>query len=165
MKMNNDRVDILFVEDNEYEAKLAIHSLKKHNLSNNLLHLKDGQQAIDYIFGSGPYADRDLSQTPKLILLDINLPKVNGMEILTMIKTDERTKLIPVVILTSSCESSDVTTGYALGANSYIVKPVEYECFNKTVIDLGIYWSVYNVQVPSAIQPLCPSIEGMEHGV
>jgi two-component system, response regulator len=142
--MNSKKVDILFIEDNHYEAKLAIHNLKKHDLAANLLHLNDGELAVDYLFGTGAYAGRDISRKPKVILLDINLPKVNGMDILSMVKSDPRTSSIPVVILTASRESEDIKTGYALGANSYIVKPVDFESFSRTVSDLGIYWTTIN---------------------
>ena len=142
--MNSKKVDILFIEDNHYEAKLAIHNLRKHDLADNLLHLNDGELAVDYLFGTGAYAGRDINRKPKVILLDINLPKVNGMAILSMVKSDPRTSSIPVVILTASRESEDIKTGYALGANSYIVKPVDFESFSRTVSDLGIYWTTIN---------------------
>jgi len=156
--MNAKKVDILFVEDNHYEAKLAIHNLKKHNLAANLLHLNDGEQAVDYLFGTGSYAGRDLSNKRKVILLDINLPKVNGMDILSMVKKDPRTSSIPVVILTASRVSDDINTGYALGANSYIVKPVDFESFSRTVSDLGIYWSMLNQTTPHIHDSLWMSI-------
>jgi two-component system response regulator len=148
--MDNKKIDILLVEDNEYEARLALLSLKKHSLAGNLLHIKDGEYAADFIFGTGQYHGRNISNRPGVILLDINLPKLNGLEILRMIKSDERTKTIPVVLLTSSRESRDVEEGYALGANSYIVKPVEYESFNNTMKQLGLYWTVLN-QLPRAV--------------
>jgi two-component system response regulator len=156
--MNSDMVDILMVEDNEYEAKLAIHSLKKHNMSNNLVHLKNGQQAADFIFATGGYSDRDISVQPKIILLDINLPRVNGFDILRMIKNDERTKSIPVVILTSSGDSRDIAEGYSLGANSYMVKPVEFESFSKTINELGLYWTMLNQPASSIPITLWQSI-------
>jgi two-component system response regulator len=137
--MNPDRTDILLVEDNEQEAKLAIYNLKKHNLTGHLKHLKDGGEAVDFIFGRGGYAGRDMADSPKVILLDINLPKVSGLEILRLIKGDERTRSIPVVILTSSEDCSDVAAGYALGTDSYIVKPIEFDVFSKTIYKLGLY--------------------------
>ena len=149
--MNTNNIDILFVEDNQYEAKLAIHNLKKYNLTDHLLHLNDGELAVDYLFGTGTYTGRDMSHKPKVILLDINLPKVSGMEILHMVKSDQRTSSIPVVILTASGESEDIKTGYALGANSYLVKPVDFESFSRTVSGLGIYWTTIN-QATSFIQ-------------
>ena len=146
--MNYERIDILLIEDNEYEARLAIHSLKKHNLTNHLVHIKDGAVATDFIFGTGAYAGRDINMHPKVILLDINLPKVNGLEILRMIKSDKRTKSIPVVMLTSSRESRDVAEGYALGANSYIVKPLDFDSFSRVMTELGIYWAITNETSP-----------------
>ena len=140
--MTNEMIDILLIEDNEYEAKLTIHNFKKHNLANHLVHLKNGALAADFIFATGDYRDRDMSIQPKIILLDINLPLISGMEILQMIKNDERTKNIPVVILTSSRDSQDISQGYTLGANSYIVKPVEYKAFSKTITELGLYWTI-----------------------
>ena len=145
--MNDDRIDILLVEDNEYEARLAIHSLKKYNLTDHLIHIKDGAIASDFIFATGVYADRDINTRPRVILLDINLPKVTGLELLRMIKTDPRTKTIPVVMLTSSRESRDVDEGYALGANSYIVKPLDFDSFTRVMTELGLYWAFMN-EVP-----------------
>jgi two-component system, response regulator len=146
--MLTERIDILLVEDNEYEAKLALHSLKKHNLTDHLMHIKDGQTALDFIFAEGPYAHRDINNRPKVILLDINLPKVSGLEILHRIKTSERTRTIPVVILTSSKESSDVAAGYSLGANSYIVKPLDFDSFSRIMTELGLFWAVTNERAP-----------------
>jgi two-component system response regulator len=151
--MNNERIDILLIEDNEHEAKLAIHNLKKHNLAHHLTHIKDGELAADFIFATGKYADRNISNKPKVILLDINLPKINGLEILRMIRTDERTRTIPVVILTSSRETSDVAKGYELGSNSYMVKPIEFEAFSSTITELGLYWTLFNEPVPPHIPP------------
>ena len=156
--MNTEKVDILFVEDNHYEAKLAIHNLKKHGLAKHLLHLNDVEKAVDFLFGTGEYAGRDQSYKPKVILLDINLPKVNGMDILSMVKSDPRTSSIPVVILTSSRDSADIRRGYALGANSYIVKPVDFESFSRTVSDLGLYWSMINQPSPLIHDSLWMSI-------
>jgi CheY-like chemotaxis protein len=156
--MNNERIDILLVEDNDYEAKLAIHSLKKHNLTNYLLHLRDGQSAVDFIFATGEYAGRDINIRPRVILLDINLPKVSGLDILGMIKADERTRTIPVVMLTSSRETKDVATGYALGANSYIVKPLDFDSFSRNMTELGLYWSLMNEPAPYV--PISTQIAG-----
>lgn len=137
-------VEILLVEDNMSDAELTIRALKKKNLANNLVHLKDGAQALDFIFAQGLYADRDLLKTPKVILLDIKMPKVNGIEVLARIRSDERTKKIPVVMLTSSKEDPDIDECYRLGVNSYIVKPVEFDNFFKAVSDLGFYWLLLN---------------------
>lgn len=140
-----DKVEILLVEDNMNDAELTIRALKKKNLANNLVHLKDGAQALDFIFAKGEYAGRDVSNIPKVILLDLKMPKVNGMEVLAQVRADERTKKIPVVVLTSSKEDPDVSECYKLGANSYIVKPVEFDNFHEAVTSLGYYWLLVNV--------------------
>jgi len=142
--MENARVDILLVEDNPYEAKLTINALKKHQLTNYLLHVDDGAEALDFIFAKGLYAGRDSEILPKIILLDLNLPKIGGLDVLKQIKSNAATKSIPVVILTSSNQNNDITTGYRHGANSYIVKPVEFEAFAKAVADVGLYWMLLN---------------------
>ena len=132
------------VEDNDEDAELAIRALKRHRLANTIVHLIDGEQALNFIFGNGDYSKRSILQLPKVILLDLKMPKVNGLEVLAKVKSDPRTKMIPVVILTSSQEDPDIKKCYELGANSYIVKPVEFENFSKTVADLGLYWMVVN---------------------
>jgi len=137
-------VEILLVEDNPADAELALRSLKKHNLANKVQWVKDGAEALDFIFATGPYADRGLSVFPKVILLDLRLPKVDGLEVLRRIRSDERTKIIPVVVLTSSSEEKDIIESYTLGVNSYIVKPVEFENFAAIVSDLGFYWLLVN---------------------
>jgi two-component system response regulator len=137
-------IDILLVEDNASDAEMTIDALKKNNLANNLLHVKDGAAALDFIFSEGAYAGRDISCRPKVILLDLKMPKVNGKEVLQKIRADERTKTIPVVILTSSKEDPDIKICYALGANSYVVKPVEFDEFQKAVTSLGLYWMIVN---------------------
>lgn len=142
--MENQEVEILIVEDNPGDAELAIRALKKQNLANNVIHLLDGAEALDFIFGTGNYVGRNTNHVPKVILLDLKMPKVGGLEVLEKIKSDPRTKAIPVVILTSSAEDPDVKRSYELGANSYIVKPVEFTNFSKTVADLGLYWMVIN---------------------
>jgi len=133
-------VEILLIEDNLHEAELAIRALKKHNLTDRLKHIDDGADALDFIFSNGAYSDRSNSLNPKLILLDLKLPKVGGLEILRQLKTDERTKMIPVVVLTSSKEEKDVIESYKLGVNSYIVKPVNFDSFTQAVAELGLYW-------------------------
>jgi CheY-like chemotaxis protein len=142
--MNINEIEVLIVEDNPEDADLAIRALKKQNLANNLIHLCDGAEAIDFLFGSGSYADRNMSNVPKVILLDLKMPKVGGLEVLQKIRSDPRTKTIPVVILTSSAEDPDIKRSYELGANSYIVKPVEFNNFSKTVAALGLYWVLTN---------------------
>lgn len=141
--MNNE-IEILLVEDNNSDAEMTIRALKKNNIVNKLLHLKDGEEALDFIFGHGKYAGRDVANSPKVILLDLKMPKVNGIQVLEVIKADERTKKIPVVVLTSSKEDPDIRTCYGLGVNSYVVKPVKFESFVKAVSDLGMYWVLLN---------------------
>jgi two-component system, response regulator len=142
--MTNYVLEIILIEDNPDDAALTIRALKKQNLANKLIHLKDGAEALDFIFGKGAYAERSTVNTPKVILLDLKMPKVNGIEVLEKLKSDSLTKHIPVVILTSSAEDPDIKKCYALGANSYIVKPVDFDNFAKTVADLGLYWMVLN---------------------
>jgi two-component system response regulator len=142
--MKNLPVEILLIEDNPDDAALTIRSLKKLNLANRLVHLEDGAEALDFIFGSGKYAGQALSQTPKVIFLDINMPKVSGLEVLEKLRSADFSKTIPVVILTSSAEDPDIKRAYDLGANSYIVKPVDFDNFSKTVSELGMYWMMIN---------------------
>lgn len=140
----NTPLDILLVEDNPQDAELAIHALKACNLANRLLHVRDGQEALDFLFGTGPYEGRDVQHRPKVVMLDLKLPKVNGIEVLRQIRADSRTKLLPVAVFTSSREESDLAETYRLGANSYIVKPVDFESFSKVVSHLGQYWLKLN---------------------
>lgn len=140
----NTQVEILLVEDNLNDAELAIRALKKNNLVNRLIHLKDGSEALDFIFAEGAYAGRNTDNLPKVVLLDLKMPKVNGIEVLQRLKSDSRTKKIPVVILTSSNEDPDIKVCYELGANSYVVKPVQFDGFAKAVNELGMYWMLIN---------------------
>ncbi len=140
-------VDILLVEDNPQDAELTIRALKKRNLANQLHLAEDGAEALDFIFCRGSYAGREMSRPPKVILLDPKLPKVNGLEVLRELKADERTRSIPVVIVTSSREDPDIQTAYALGANSYVVKPVDFDAFLDAMSHLGFYWLLLN-QLP-----------------
>jgi two-component system response regulator len=142
--MTNYELEIILIEDNPDDAALAIRALKKQNLANKLIHLKDGAEALDFIYGRGAYSERSIINTPRVILLDLKMPKVNGLEVLEKLKSDMSTKHIPVVILTSSAEDPDIKECYKLGANSYIVKPVDFDNFAKTVVDLGLYWMVLN---------------------
>ena len=144
----NDSIEILLVEDNPYDAELTIHELKNHHMANKLLHVRDGVEALEYIFGTGKFKSRDIAHTPKLVLLDIKMPKLNGIEVLQNIKSDPRTKSIPVVILTSSNQDPDIKKCYDLGANSYIVKPVNFEGFSVAIKNMGFYWLLLN-QPPS----------------
>ena len=137
-------VEILLVEDNPTDAELAVRALKKKNLANSLVWVKDGAEALDFIFATGAYSHREVRNGPKVILLDLRLPKVDGMEVLRRIKADTRTHTIPVVVLTSSKEDRDVAESYQLGVNSYISKPVEFEEFAKIVAELGMYWLLVN---------------------
>ena len=137
-------LEILLVEDNPNDAELAIHALRKRNLANSLIHVEDGQAALDFLFGTGAYEGRDVNHLPKVVLLDLKLPKVDGIEVLRRLRADARTKLLPVVVLTSSREERDVIATYELGANSYIVKPVEFENFSEAVSNLGLYWLLLN---------------------
>ena len=140
----NIEVEILLVEDNMSDAELTIRALKKHNLANKLIHMEDGQEALDFIFAEGNYSERKIEDTPKVILLDLKMPKINGIQVLKKIKSDERTKKIPVIVLTSSKEDPDIQECYLLGVNSYVVKPVQFEKFLEVVSQLGLYWMLIN---------------------
>jgi two-component system response regulator len=139
-----DPVEILLVEDNPRDAELTIRALKKKNLANNLFHVEDGVDALDYLFGRGKFSGRDVSDIPKVVLLDLKLPRINGLEVLREIKADQRTMSIPVVIVTSSVEDPDVKTAYQLGANSYVLKPVQFDSFMEAMVKVGIYWLMVN---------------------
>ena len=130
-------VEILLIEDNPDDAGLAIRALKKNNLANNLLHLQDGEEVIDFLFNES-------NQMPKLILLDLKMPKIDGIEVLRKLKSDERKKVIPIVVLTSSKEERDIVESYKLGVNAYIVKPVDFDQFVKAVTDVGLFWLILN---------------------
>jgi two-component system response regulator len=140
---------ILLVEDNPDDEALTLRALKKNNITNKIVVARDGVEALDYLFGTGMYAGRDTSVEPELILLDLKLPKIDGFEVLKKLRADERTKLLPVVILTSSKEQQDVVNGYGLGANSYVRKPVDFQNFVEAVGQLGLYWLVLNERPPS----------------
>jgi CheY-like chemotaxis protein len=139
---------ILLVEDNESDEELTMRALRKANISNKVVVTRDGAAALDYLFARGAYAGRDTKEVPQVVLLDLNLPKMGGLEVLGAIRADERTKLLPVVILTSSREDKDLASGYELGANSYIVKPVDFTQFAEAVRQLGLYWLVLNQRPP-----------------
>jgi len=142
--MKNEEIEIVLVEDNPDDAELTIRALKKGNITNNLIHLTDGAEALEFIFCTGKFSDRSNNVKPKLILLDLNMPRVNGIEVLQRLKSDEHTKTIPVVVLTSSREDPDVQACYKLGVNSYIVKPVGFANFTKAVSEVGLYWVLQN---------------------
>lgn len=141
---NLNEVEVLLVEDNPSDAELTMRALKKKNLANKLVHVKDGVEAIDFLFAQGAYANRRVENGPKIVLLDLKLPKVNGIEVLRRIKSDDRTKKIPVVVMSSSREDSDLSMCYELGVNGYVVKPVEFEDFARAVSELGCYWLLIN---------------------
>ncbi len=142
--MNVDAVEILFVEDNPNDIELTLRALKKQNLANQVHVVRDGAEALDFLFCKGAYSKRKIENGPKLVLLDLKLPKVDGLEVLRKIKSDERTKVIPVVVLTSSREERDIVESYKLGVNSYMVKPVDFDKFIGSVSELGLYWLVCN---------------------
>jgi two-component system response regulator len=137
-------VDLLLVEDNPDDAGLVIRELKKCHLSNNLIHLHDGAEALDFLFVRGKYSDRKIEDKPKVILLDLKMPKIDGLQVLRAIRGDERTRLIPVVMMTSSREERDIVESYSLGVNAYVVKPVGFDNFSRAVSELGMFWLLVN---------------------
>jgi two-component system response regulator len=141
----------LLVEDNKYDEELALLALKQSNIGNPVIVARDGAAALDYLFARGTHASRDAKEQPVVVLLDLNLPKIGGLDVLRAIRDEQRTKLLPVVILTSSKEDEDLLRGYELGANSYIVKPVDFTQFAEAVRQLGLYWLVLNQQPPTAL--------------
>ena len=147
--MNPQPVEILLVEDNPSDAELALYALKKHSLANHIHIVRDGAEALDFLFCAGDYAGRRIKDNPQVILLDLKLPKVDGLEVLRRIKADPRTRATPVVALTSSREERDIVESYRLGANSYIVKPVDFEQFAEAVRQLGLYWVRLNQPPPA----------------
>ncbi|MEA3195462.1 MAG: hypothetical protein QOD26_3795 [Betaproteobacteria bacterium] len=138
------QVEILLVEDNPADAEMTLRALRRNNLANKVYWVKDGEQALEFLFRTGAYADRDPVVVPKLVMLDIKMPKVDGIEVLRRIKANEETRTIPVVVMTSSNEERDVVESYRLGVNSYIVKPVQFESFLETVAKIGLYWVITN---------------------
>lgn len=145
-----EKKTILLVEDNPDDEELTRLAFEECRVANKLVIVRDGQEALDYLFSAGTYSDRDAREMPQLILLDLNLPKVDGLEVLYRVRSDERTKLLPVVVLTSSKEEKDMIESYSLGANSYIQKPVDYLQFTEVVQQLGLYWLVLNQIVPAS---------------
>ncbi len=143
---NLNEVEILIVEDNPHDAEMALRALKKNNLTNKVMVVHDGEEALDFVFARGEFVGREKSRRPKMILLDLKLPKIDGLEVLKEIKGNPVTKVIPVVMLTSSREESDLVRSYELGVNSYIVKPVDFDKFVDAIRDLGFYWLLLNQQ-------------------
>jgi CheY-like chemotaxis protein len=141
---DNNEVQILLVEDNPNDAELALRALKKHNLANHVVVVTDGEEALNFVFGRDKYAHRNIEKGPRVILLDLKLPKVDGLEVLKSIKGDPRTKIIPIIVLTSSKEEKDIVESYKLGVNSYILKPVDFDKFVDAVKDIGYYWLLLN---------------------
>jgi DNA-binding response OmpR family regulator len=146
--MNTGELDILLVEDNQDDMDLAMHALRREKLANRIFVVRDGEEALDFLFCRGAYAHRMFDRPPKLVLLDLKLPKVDGLEVLKQLKADSRTKNIPTVIMTSSREERDMVSGYNLGANSYIQKPVDFGQLRETVKNVGLYWLVVNQPPP-----------------
>ena len=139
-----DGVEILLVEDNPNDVKLTLHAFKQHNIANQIQVVRDGEEALEFLFGTGRYAGRSLASGPRLVLLDLKLPLVDGIEVLRQVKADPRTRMIPVVVLTSSREERDIVESYQLGSNSYIAKPVDFEQFTEAMRQLGFYWLLLN---------------------
>jgi two-component system response regulator len=142
--IDNDIVEVLLVEDNPRDAELTIRALKRNNLANQLFHVEDGAEALDFLFGRGKYGGRRTDVSPKVILLDLKLPKVNGLEVLRLMKGDPRLRTIPVVMVTSSAEDPDIKAAYDLGANGYVIKPVQFDSFMEAMSKLGVYWLMVN---------------------
>jgi len=142
--MSDSAVEILLVEDNPNDVELTLHALRKYRLANHIHVARDGDEALEYLFATGAYAGRNIADIPKVVLLDLKLSKVDGLEVLRRVKGDPRTHMIPIVVLTSSREERDLARGYQLGANSYIVKPVDFDQFSEVVRQLGLYWVLLN---------------------
>jgi len=142
--MEIKKVDIILVEDDPNDADLTIRALRKSGYANSLIHLQDGEEALDFIFCKGVYSGKPVVEMPKLILLDLKMPKVDGIEVVRQLKSDARTKEIPVVLLTSSNQDQDIAKGYEFGVNSYVVKPVDFESLQKAVAGIGMYWLLLN---------------------
>ncbi|HEY4718964.1 MAG TPA: response regulator [Candidatus Methylomirabilis sp.] len=147
--MAPDNVEILLVEDNPADVELTMHALRHNNLANRIHVARDGEEALNFLFCRGPHSKRPFDNPPRMVLLDLKLPKVDGLEVLRQLKGDSRTKAIPVVILTSSKEDRDMVSGYRFGVNSYIQKPVDFTAFRETIKQLGLYWMVVNQPPPA----------------
>lgn len=147
--MNNAAVEILLVEDNPDDVELALYALKKNSLANQIQIARDGEEALDFLFCRGQFSDRRFDMPPKVVLLDLKLPKIDGLEVLRQVKSDPRTKSVPIVVMTSSKEQRDMVEGYQLGVNSYIQKPVDFDQFRDIIKELGFYWLVINQSPPA----------------
>ena len=148
--MDTNVIEILLVEDTDADAELALHALNRSKLGNRIHRVRDGEEALDFLFCRGPYANRLFDDAPKLVLLDLKLPKVDGLQVLQEVKSDMRTRAIPIIILTSSKEERDLVSSYQLGVNSYIQKPVNFADFQEVVRQLGMYWLIINSKPPTA---------------
>ena len=148
----NDKI-ILLVEDNQRDEELAVRALRKNNIKNEVVVARDGEEALDYLFGTGKYADRNAVEVPAVVLLDVKLPKIDGLDVLRRIRADGRTRLLPVVILTSSKEDKDRLEGYTSGANSFVRKPIAFSEFSEAMRQLGLYWLILNEPPPAASNP------------
>jgi len=151
--MARNEVEILLVEDNPDDMELTLHALRGEHISNSIEVARDGEEALDFLFCRGAFQERSFEHPPKVVLLDLKLPKVDGLEVLRQVKADPRTKAIPIVVLTSSKEDRDLVKSYRLGVNSYIQKPVDFDQFRQTVKQLGLYWLVVNEPPPAAVVP------------
>jgi CheY-like chemotaxis protein len=151
--MNNNEVELLLVEDDPNDVELTLLALRKHKLANKIHVVRDGEEALDFVFSRGAYSHRTSNDPPKVILLDLKLPKINGLEVLKIIKSDPRTRAVPVVVMTSSREQRDMVEGYRLGVNSYIQKPIDFHQFQTIIRDLGYYWLVVNQSPPPEAFP------------
>lgn len=145
-----DGMEVLLVEDNPADAELTLHALRKENIANPIVHVSDGEQALDFLFCRGAYSDRSFAQPPRVVLLDLKMPKVDGLDVLRAVKADPRTRAIPVVVMTASREEQDLVASYQLGVNSYIQKPVDFDKFRDVVRQLGLYWLIVNEPAPPA---------------
>ncbi|EMO14590.1 response regulator [Leptospira santarosai] len=142
--LHDDVISILYAEDNPQDSELTLRSLKRHNLTNQVKLVRDGEEALEYLYATGRYVNRDKTQLPSLILLDLKMPKVDGIEVLRRVRSEEFTKMLPVVILTSSAEEKDIVESYRLGVNSYVVKPLDFDKFSEVASEIGFYWILVN---------------------
>ncbi|EQA64416.1 response regulator [Leptospira alexanderi] len=142
--LQDQPISILYAEDNPQDSELTLRSLKRHNLTNQVKLVRDGEEALEYLYATGRYENRDKTQLPSLILLDLKMPKVDGIEVLRRVRSEEFTKMLPVVILTSSAEEKDIVESYRLGVNSYVVKPLDFDKFSEVASEIGFYWILVN---------------------